>query len=223
MNFEKQEIALRYWLNGAKFYTASRALKYMRDRHQGLRKDGITPEYAHQIQIASFLRTLVPGLQFPEDTITVGILHDTPEDKNTSFEEIRKLFGERVAHSVAFLTKEHPSYAPAWTDGKLPTKVYYDQLAEDVIASIVKPVDRLFNIFTMCGVYNLDTNRFDIKRPVFKREKQEDYITETESYVLPALKKSRRLFPEQEPAYENVKFNLEAQIALISGILAASL
>jgi hypothetical protein len=52
----------------------------------------------------------------------------------------------------------------------------------------------------------------------FDLAKQQEYIQETEEYILPALKEARRRFPHQEPAYENIKHMLQSQIELLSAV-----
>lgn len=56
---------------------------------------------------------------------------------------------------------------------------------------------------------------------VFDRDKQNEYIFETNEYVIPMIKKARRLFPQQEPAYENAKHFLRCQVELIKAIHGA--
>ena len=48
----------------------------------------------------------------------------------------------------------------------------------------------------------------------FSVAKQLSYLTETEELVLPMIKISARLFPLQEPAFENAKLALRSQISL---------
>ena len=54
---------------------------------------------------------------------------------------------------------------------------------------------------------------------VFTPEKQHEYIVECETWIIPMLKLARRKFPEQEPAYENLKRMLTSQIELLRNAL----
>lgn len=198
-DYQKTFIAIRYFLAGAKMYLALDALEFASKFHTGTRKDGITPEYSHQIMIAQYVRTLINSLTNPEETIAAVFLHDTPEDADVGHAEISSRFGQLVAEPVKLLTKKHRGT-------KKPTDVYYQELATNHISSIVKGADRIHNIQSMPGVF----------LPV----KQIDYIQETNTYVLPMLKEARRLFPKQEPAYENEKFVLKSQIALTQAALS---
>ncbi len=197
---QKAFVSIRYFLIGAKMYLALEALEFASKFHTGTRKDGITPEFSHQIIISQYLRTLINHLTFPEETLAVTYLHDTPEDADVGHVEIISRFGERIGKSVKFLTKKHRGT-------KKPIDVYYQEIATDEVSSVVKGGDRIHNIQSMLRV--------------FSPEKQRDYIKETTEHVLPMLKEARRIFPKQEPVYENEKFVLKSQIALTEGILDA--
>lgn len=188
--FEKLSISLRYFLLGKEFYETARALEFAAQYHTGFRKDGETPELQHQIEIVHYLRTLLPSYIYPQDVLTAGVLHDTREDYPQATTDIEKNFNARVCHSVELLDK----------NGKTK-KYYFEQIAQDEVASIVKGADRVHNLQSMIGV--------------FTPEKQIAYVSEVEEYFLPMLKAARRKFPQQENAYENIKHLLNSQIELI--------
>ncbi len=190
-DFDKLKISLRYWLLGKEFYNAAEALEFASAYHTGTRKDGETPELQHQIEMAHHVRTLLPSLIYPEDTITAVLLHDTPEDYGVSFEVIEKKFNQRVAYATSIMDKHN------WSTQERQ----FEAIALDPIASIVKGADRVHNIQTMGDVFTV--------------EKQIGYIREAENLFIPMLKEARRIFPRQEPAYENMKLVLRSQIELI--------
>lgn len=197
---KKAFISIRYFLIGAKMYLALDALEFASKFHTGTRKDGVTPEFHHQIMISQYVRTIINHLSYPEETLAAIFLHDTPEDADVGHLEITSKFGKQVGRSVELLTKKHRG-------SKKPVDLYYQEIATDDIASIAKGGDRINNIQSMNGVFSV--------------EKQENYVKETNEYVLPMLKDARRLFPRQEPAYENEKFILNSQIALIQATFRA--
>lgn len=199
--FNKSFVAIRYWLLGRKYHMALKALEYGYKFHLGKRKDGTTPEYFHQLSIAHFMRTFDSQLMYPEETLATIFLHDVCEDADVGFEEINAIFGQRVTTSVRYLTKKHRGT-------KIALNVYYDGIAEDAIASVGKGGDRIDNQGSMVGVFDFP--------------KQKQYIEETETLILPMLKKARRRFTEQETVYENLKSFLNGQINLIRAIHAAS-
>lgn len=65
----KREISLRYFLQGAEYFLALEAMQFAQQYHRGVRKDGVTPEFDHQISIAHFVRTLRHQLVQPEHTL----------------------------------------------------------------------------------------------------------------------------------------------------------
>lgn len=194
---EKREISLRYWLQGREYYAALEAMDFGKRYHTGFRKDGVTPEFDHQISIAHYVRTLIANLQFPEATICTVFLHDVREDYGVSDEEIRSKFGSQVADAVAAMTK-------TFRGVKHPEGMVFDEIALDPCASVAKGADRIHNFNSMVGV--------------FSSNKQLSYIEEAETYFFPMLKKARRLHVRQEQAYENIKFMLQSQIRLIQAI-----
>lgn len=197
--FKKREISMRYWLLGRGYHLAVTAMEFAASYHTGTRKDGVTPEFDHQISIAHYVRTL-PDLMNVEETLCVVFLHDVREDFDVTDAEIRGRFGGTVADAVESMTK-------TFRGRKKNTETVFDQIGNDSIASIAKGADRIHNHQTMAGVFSI--------------EKQKQYIEETETYFLPMLKHARRLFPQHEPAYENVKHVLLSQIGLIKSIHAA--
>ena len=59
--FQKQTVFLRGWLQGRGYNIALEAMEFARQYHQGTRKDNVTPEFAHQTEIAMHASVL-PGL-----------------------------------------------------------------------------------------------------------------------------------------------------------------
>lgn len=195
---KKLRSSLRYYLHGREFYNALRAMNFAEDYHDGTRKDGITPEFDHQVRIANYVRTL-PNLTFPEETIATVFLHDVPEDYDVEHEEIARLFGNEVSVATKLMTKFHHG---SWVQ---PER-YFNEMAKNPISSIAKGGDRVHNIQSMLGVF--DAN------------KQVEYMNEVRIFFLPMLKTARRNFPEQEAAYENIKHMLESQLELLEVIHA---
>jgi (p)ppGpp synthase/HD superfamily hydrolase len=197
----KSRIALRYWLLGRGWHLASEALEFAEEYHTGTRKDGVTPEISHQVQVAHYLRTMHEHLLYPEETIATALLHDVREDYDVSDEEVRERFGGRVADAVDAMTKQFRGTV------REPRAVF-DQIAHDAIASVAKGSDRIHNQHSAFGV--------------FSAEKVLDYIGETEEYFLPMLRAARTRFSRQEPVYENMKFVLMSQMQLLRAVSASS-
>jgi (p)ppGpp synthase/HD superfamily hydrolase len=198
-DYQKLFIAMRYWLlgmaeNDSRYVLPLNALEYAKNIHIGYRKDGKTPEFQHQLEIVHYLRTLYKGLMYAPETMAAAFLHDVPEDYDISFEELEKLFGEKVTNAVQLLTKKYRGESKE-------IEQYFDEMAHCPIASIIKGADRINNHQSM--------------HPVFTDKKQQSYIEETETYIIPMLKKARHLHVQQEFIYENIKFVLKSQMMFV--------
>ena len=198
--YGKLVIALRYYFLGKKYYDATAALELGMSIHTGTRADKITPEFKHQIEMAHYLRTLEPALTFPEQTFCVCLLHDAYEDypEILTLDKIERQFGSIVREGVKLVSKEAGF-------NKDDQSGYFNQISENPISSVVKGTDRINNLGSMVGV--------------FSKNKQKKYVKEVEDYFFPMLKDARRLFPGQEPVYENIKFILTSQISLLKEAL----
>ena len=195
--YDKYFISLKYYLLGRKYFTALKALDFAKKYHKGMRKDGVTPEFQHQIEIALFISTL-KDVQDEELTITCALLHDVVEDYDVSVEEIDALFGKRVGGIVWLLTVKFR--------GKRKTNEdYFSAIAKDPIASLVKGGDRIHNVQTMIDV--------------FSPEKQRKYVEEVNNFFLPMLKEAKYQFPEQSAAYFNIIHMLKSQVELVEAAL----
>lgn len=195
-NYEKMRIALRYRLQGKGYVKALEAMSLAEKFHTGTRKDG-NPEFSHQISMVSYAMTLTDGVLFEENLICVLFLHDTPEDYDLSFEEMKEKFGVEVAQGAMGMAK-------VFRGEKLPNDVYYNNLRKNVITALAKGVDRVHNLMTMLGG--------------FSPQKRESYIKETEEFTIPMLKVARRDFPAQENIFENIKFVMTNQIRLYKAL-----
>lgn len=196
---DKLKISLRYWLLGMAqsnpdYMKCVDALEFAASFHTGKRKDGVTPEFEHQLVIAHYIRTLTNNLEFPWEAICVSLLHDVSEDYDVSFDELTNRYGQRVSNSTEKMTK-------TFRGSKKTNEVYFDGIAHDVNASVCKGGDRIHNLQSMIGA--------------FTKEKQVSYIEEAEVHIIPAIKIARRIFPKQELAYENIKLVMGSQIQLI--------
>lgn len=192
---DKQKIAMRVWLDG-RYALAGDAMELVAEVEQGVRKDGVTPKFHHQLSVARLIYTLEPHFMFPEETLAVAFLHDLLEDHGNKWtrEMLEARFGKRIADAVWVLTKKSNGLT------KSP-ELYYGEIAKCPIASLVKLADRAHNVQTMVGV--------------FTYEKQGLYVQEVEQHYYPMIKAARRAFPQQYPAYENLKILLRCQCHLI--------
>jgi (p)ppGpp synthase/HD superfamily hydrolase len=192
----KQLSVMRGWLGGRSYFKAASALEFVRQLEQGVRKDGMTPKFHHQLSIARLISTLGPHLLHVEDTICAAFLHDALEDHSDIItrEMLELRFGKQVADAVWHLSKKCGGINKSYD-------TYFDEMSSDPIASMVKLADRAHNVQTMLDVFDI--------------EKQKKYLSEVDTYFFPMCKKARRNFPQQYAGYENLKILLRCQTGLI--------
>lgn len=198
VEYSKLLVSIRYWLigkaeNDSRYYLTLDALEYAKTIHTGKRKDGVTEEFYHQLNIVSFLRTLVCYFDEPHIVLAVAILHDTIED---------------YPHTSSYVQEHMPTVMPYLTRiNKVPNGVkltndeYYRNMVGCIITVSNKCVDRLHNLSTMIGV--------------FSEEKIQSYITEVHDHFLPMLKDTKRIQPRHEALCELLKSQLLLQVNTI--------
>lgn len=199
-DYDKQKLVIKTHLRTKGFFNALRAMEFAMKYHTGTRKDG-QPEFSHQISQACLFMTIEPFALYPEETYITIFNHDVAEDfqEDVSIGLVKEKFGVIAGESVRLMCKEHSGI-----EGKLNNDYYYSKMSDNAITSICKGLDRVHNLMTMLGA--------------FKPAKQLEYIKETVDYTLPMLKRSRNNFPEQNLAYENIKFIIQNQIGLYQAL-----
>jgi len=197
-NHAKLRIALYHTMIGRGYFQACKAFRHAEELHNGLRKDGITPEFAHQIWIASFAITLPIPAELVERILIAIFYHDSMEDKNLSREELGKLHGEDVADIIWRLTKK--------TRGtQISKEEYFIRLIGRMESIIIKAIDRLHNLKTMVGV--------------FSTEKMLSYAQEAIDFFLPMLKEGRKQFPEYDALFHLLDSVLRLQAETIISLI----
>lgn len=74
---------------------------YSNEKHLGQKRKSNEPYIIHPLAVAEILISL----NMDVDTICAGLLHDTLEDTETSFDNLKENFGENVAELVEGVTK----------------------------------------------------------------------------------------------------------------------
>lgn len=198
----KQLSVMRGWLEGRQYYVAAEALEVVKQAEEGVRKDGVTPKFHHQLSVARLVTTLTPHLIYPEETIACALLHDHLENNpDWTREMVESRFGKRISDGVWTLSKKTGGLTKSY-------EMYFDEIAACPISCIVKPADRSHNLQTMQGVFTFD--------------KQREYVGEVDKWFYPLIRKARRSFPKQYGALENLKILLRCQCSLIFHIHAAN-
>ena len=116
-----------------------KAIYYAKKYHGDQKRQSREPYYSHPFEVAY----MISDYLFRTDIIVTSILHDTIEDTELTFEMIRKLFGEVIAHQVMDLTRitggDGRKISSAEMVGFLFEQKKYDLL-------LIKQFDRLHNM-----------------------------------------------------------------------------
>ena len=92
----------------------SKAYSFALEAHKNQKRDEGTPYISHPIAVASILTEL----KLDSATITTGLLHDTIEDTNATYETIKEEFGVEVADLVDGVTKISQFQKRGWKNFK---------------------------------------------------------------------------------------------------------
>ncbi len=179
---EHMSACLKGRLSADRFPNASRALVFAKEKHMGaFRKptEAKIPYAVHPITMTC--HALAMGL---EDDILLAalLLHDVAEDCGIAPREMP--VSAEVQHIVALVTKPETGYS---------AEAYFDGIAEDPRACLVKCIDRCNNLSGMVAA--------------FPPERVKKYIRETEEWYPRLLK-----IVKEQPAYNNAAWLLQYQI-----------
>ena len=122
------------------------AYEYANELHKGQFRQSGEPYIMHPLNVAYILAEL----HLDTDTICAGILHDTLEDTNTTYEEIKEIFGEEVAILVDGVTKISKLNFSTKQEANLAnTRKIITGMCTDIRIIIIKLADRLHNMRTL--------------------------------------------------------------------------
>lgn len=178
-----------------------KALPFAKKLHEGAyrknRKDSEqkVPYIYHPLIIAN--QALSMGI-VEDDIIAAILLHDVVEDCDVTKEELP--VSKDVQEAVALLSFEK---LPGLTKEE-SKRVYYDKIATNRIATVVKVMDRCNNISSM--------------GTAFSKEKIEQYVDETDTYVMPLLKILKEKYPEFETEWFLLNYHMRSVLDTIKGI-----
>ena len=117
----------------------NKAYNFALDAHQNQKRDEGVPYIIHPVAVANILTEL----KLDSATITTGLLHDTIEDTNVTYETVKKEFGEEVANLVD-MTKLSALEDKASNDSKAENfRKLILATSKDIRVLLVKLADRL--------------------------------------------------------------------------------
>lgn len=138
-----------------------KALRVAGQVHYGQTRkdDGKTPSFAHAFAVAHILSRYTQD----EDVIIAGILHDTVEDTDYTFDQMENDFGKRVADIVRGVTddKENGETAEAWLEKK---QKYLERLQNSSLESVwVSVADKIHNLVSMIESFKIQKHELFTK------------------------------------------------------------
>lgn len=154
---EKQDIlkAYRKLLRAAKRHEAKGDLKLVRkafdvalDAHKDMRRKSGEPYIYHPIEVAEIVTTEI-GLG--AKSIVCALLHDTVEDTDLTIEDMRRMFGDKVAQIIDGLTKLS-GVLDIKEDKSLQAENFRKMIltmSSDIRVILIKLADRLHNMRTL--------------------------------------------------------------------------
>ncbi len=152
----------------------SKAMMFAIAAHSGqYRKDSRTPAIIHAMEAAVVASTLTPD----QEVMAAALLHDTVEDTDVTAEQIRDMFGKKIADLVAMETENKRREMSSESSWMIRKQESIDELksTDDVNVKILWLSDKLSNMrsfFRMHGKLGDDMwNGFNQK----DKEKQEWY------------------------------------------------
>ncbi len=124
----------------------NKAYNFALNAHQNQKRDEGVPYIIHPVAVANILS----DLKLDSATITTGLLHDTIEDTNVTYETVKKEFGEEVANLVDGVTKLSALEDKASNNSKAENfRKLILATSKDIRVLLVKLADRLHNMRTI--------------------------------------------------------------------------
>ena len=124
----------------------NKAYEFALNAHQNQKREEGVPYIIHPVAVASILT----DLKLDSATITTGLLHDTIEDTNVTYDNVKKEFGEEVAKLVDGVTKISALEDKASENSKAENfRKLILATSKDIRVLLVKIADRLHNMRTI--------------------------------------------------------------------------
>ena len=140
--------------------TLTRAYKFALNAHKNQKRDSGDPYLTHPVAVADILT----DLKLDSATIVTGLLNDTIEDTNISYETVKKEFGKEIAELVNGVTKISELEVKVLENSKAENiRKLILATSKDIRVLLVKLADRLHNMRTLNSIENKE-RRFRIAK-----------------------------------------------------------
>ena len=192
------------YCNAKGLYQTRRALAFAREKHDGqYRKTGQSGEKVPYIYHPLLLtcHALALGLE-EDDLLSACLLHDVCEDCGVLPEELP--VNDQTREAVRLLTKPDTF---GRTDPEYRT--YYEGIARNRIALLVKLLDRCNNVSSMATS--------------FSDEEMAEYIQETQEYIHPLIEKARKEYPQYANQLFLIRYHMNSVLEALRHHMRSSM
>ena len=125
----------------------TKAFNFARQAHKGVRRHSGEPYIMHPLAVA---RIVCKEIGLGSTSICAALLHDVVEDTDYTVEDIRNLFGDKIAEIVNGLTKISGGVFGAHASAQAENfKKLLLTMSEDIRVILIKIADRLHNMRTL--------------------------------------------------------------------------
>ena len=125
----------------------TRAFNFAKQAHKGVRRLSGEPYIMHPIAVAQIV---CEEIGLGSTSICAALLHDVEEDTDYTYEDIRNLFGEKIANIVEGLTKISGGIFGERASLQAETfKKLLLTMSDDIRVILIKISDRLHNMRTL--------------------------------------------------------------------------
>ncbi|MBR2638333.1 MAG: bifunctional (p)ppGpp synthetase/guanosine-3',5'-bis(diphosphate) 3'-pyrophosphohydrolase [Bacteroidaceae bacterium] len=125
----------------------TKAFNFARQAHKGVRRNSGEPYIMHPLAVA---RIVCAEIGLGSTSICAALLHDVVEDTDYTVEDIRNLFGDKIANIVDGLTKISGGvFGMQASEQAENFKKLLLTMSEDIRVILIKIADRLHNMRTL--------------------------------------------------------------------------
>src|SRR3954469_8916061 len=148
-----------------------RAYEYALQHHAGQSRASGEPYVVHPVGVA----TILAEMKLDPNAIAAGLLHDLVEDTSVTIVDIRKEFGEQVAHLVEGVTKiSKINFSTREERQAENLRKMMLAMVDDIRVVLIKLADRLHNMRTLDALpperqENIARETLDIYGPIAHR------------------------------------------------------
>lgn len=151
---ELLEVARKRCPNESEFETVKKAFDFANEAHKNVRRRSGEPYILHPLAVA---RIVVESIGLGYKSIAAALLHDVVEDTDYTVDDIRTLFGDKIASLVDGLTKiknvlDNEGRRPSASAESIQAENFKRillTLNDDVRVVLIKLADRLHNCRTI--------------------------------------------------------------------------